>query len=109
KRAQPDEVRRKFRARDFDPSTRFYLEEGGRVVGYASFNANGRVSFPWCRPGFEAHADELLTRALDGLRAKGVARAFAAYHAGWTAQADYFRRHGFERVRDMVGFVQEVL
>jgi hypothetical protein len=109
KPAQADEVRRRFQARDFDPTTRLYLEEEGQVVGYVSAHANGRVSFPWCKPGHKRHADALLEKAIDVLKARGVTRAFAAYHAGWTAQADFFQRLGFRHARDMVGFVQEIM
>jgi hypothetical protein len=109
KPAAADEIRRRSLARDFDPTSRLYLEEGGRVVGYVSFHANGRVSYPWCRRGFEAHADALFARAMEGLKARGVARAFAAYHAGWSAQAEFFQRHGFSRAREMVNFAQEIL
>jgi hypothetical protein len=109
KPAAADEIRRRSLARDFDPTSRLFLEEAGRVVGYVSSHPNGRVSFPWCRPGFEAQADALFAQALDGLKARGVGRAFAAYHAGWTAQAEFFQRHGFARAREMVNFVQETL
>ena len=109
KPAQADEVRRRFQARDFDPTTRLYLEEEGKVVGYVSAHANGRVSFPWCKPGFKRHADTLLAEALNGLKARGVTRAFAAYHAAWTAQAEFFQRQGFRHARDMVSFVQEIM
>lgn len=109
KTAQVDDVRRRFLARDFDPTTRLYLEENGQIVGYASFHANGRVSYPWCMPGFESGADGLLAHALKGLKSRGLSRAFAAYHGGWSAVAEFFRRHGFERAREMLNFAQEVL
>src|SRR5438105_2386744 len=54
KPATLDEVRRRSKATDFDPGTRFYAVDGGQVVGYAVFQANGRVSYPWCRSGQEA-------------------------------------------------------
>jgi hypothetical protein len=109
KRAQADDVRRRFQARDFDPSTRLYLEEEGQIVGYISAHANGRVGFPWCRPGFKRHADALLAEALTQLKARGVGKAFAAYHAGWIAQAEFFQRQGFRHARDIVSFVQEIM
>ena len=54
-----EEVRRRCRARDFDPGTRFYAEDGGQVVGYAMFQPNGRVNFPWCLPDHAAAAEPL--------------------------------------------------
>src|SRR5207253_2463826 len=51
KPATVDEIRRRAGSHDFDPGTRFFAVEGGSPVGYASFHANGRVSFPWCRKG----------------------------------------------------------
>src|SRR5213075_3432989 len=50
KPASLDEVRRRVRDPGFDPGTRFFAEEDGRPVGYATFSADGRVSYPWCRP-----------------------------------------------------------
>ena len=67
KPATLDEVRRRCRAADFDPGTRFYAVADGRPVGYASFHANGRVSFLWCRPGHEAQAEPLFAAVLDEL------------------------------------------
>src|SRR5437660_2159713 len=53
KPATLDEVRRRCHAPDFDPATRFYAEENGLVVGYATFQTTGRVSYPWTRAGHE--------------------------------------------------------
>jgi hypothetical protein len=105
KPATLDEVRRRNRAPDFDPATRLFALADGRPVGYVSFHANGRVSFPWCRPGHEGRAEGLFQAALDGLKARGVARALAAYRADWPAQAEFFLAHGFTRAREMVNFV----
>src|SRR5262245_32962049 len=83
KPATLDEVRRRCAAADFDPQTRFYAEVGGRVVGYVTFQPNGRVSFPWFRKGQEAHADALFHHLLDRMRQRGITRASAAYRADW--------------------------
>src|SRR5579884_2908103 len=72
KPATLDEVRRRVRGPDFDPATRLFALVDGRPVGYATFHANGRVSFPWCRSGHEAFAGPLFQAALDGLRARGI-------------------------------------
>src|SRR5262245_24282274 len=64
KPATLDEVRRRNRPPEFDPSTRLVAVEGNRPVGYVSFHSSGRVSFPWTRRGFEAAAEPLFERAL---------------------------------------------
>jgi hypothetical protein len=105
KPAALDEIRRRFLAPDFDPATRFFAEDGGRVVGYATFHANGRVSYPWCRRGYEAAAEPLFGAVLDAMRARGMRRAFAAYRGDWLQTRDFFLAHGFRQVREMVSFV----
>ncbi|HKI34081.1 MAG TPA: hypothetical protein VKA46_19670 [Gemmataceae bacterium] len=108
KAATLDEVRRRVRAADFDPGTRFFADEGGPPVGYATFHANGRVSFPWCRPGHEAHAEALFEAVLQEMRRRGISAAFAAYRADWPAQRDFFLGHGFRAAREMVNFVLDL-
>jgi hypothetical protein len=108
KPANPEDLRRRFQAREFDPATRFYAEEVGRVVGYCAFHPNGRVSYPWCLPGHERHAEPLFAAVLDALQARGLKRALAAYHKDWAAPAEFFPAHGFPKVRDMVNFLQEL-
>src|SRR5581483_2684832 len=72
KPATLDEVRRRARAADFDPGRRFVaVEDGGPPVGYASFQHNGRVSFPWCRKGHERHAEALFEAVLAEMRRRG--------------------------------------
>jgi hypothetical protein len=78
KTATLDEVRRRIHAPDFDPTSRFYAVEDGRPVGYATFQPNGRVSYPWCRPGCERFAEPLLRAVLEAMKARGLSRAFAA-------------------------------
>jgi hypothetical protein len=108
KPAGADDLRRRFLARTFDPATRFYAEEGGRVVGYCAFHANGRVSYPWCLPGHERHAEPLFAAVLEAMQARGLRRALAAYHNDWAAPAEFFPAHGFPKVRDVVNFIQEL-
>jgi hypothetical protein len=103
-----DEVRRRTMTRGFDPATRLYAEEAGRVVGYCTWHANGRLSFPWCLLGQEKHAEPLLDAALAGLRGHGLARCFAASRTDWPAVNDFFTAHGFARTREMVNFLLEL-
>ena len=104
KPATLDEVRRRLRGPDFDPSTRFYALADGRPVGYATFSDSGRVSFPWCRKGHEAFATPLMQAVLDAMRGRGYRSAFAAYRADWPAALAFFEAHGFAQSREMVNF-----
>lgn len=108
KPATAEEVRRRCRARDFDPATRFYAEVDGRVVGYAMFQPNGRVNYPWCLPGHEQQAEPLFQSVLDAMKRAGHQTVFAAYRGDWTAVGDFFKVHGFRQTREMVNFVVEL-
>ena len=109
KPATLDEIRRRFRGPDFDPDTRFFAVEGDLVVGYATFHANGRVSYPWCRKGAEAAAAPLFAAVLDAMRARGRRRAFAAYRGDWPLTRDFFLAQGFRQAREMVSFVVDLV
>jgi hypothetical protein len=109
KPATLDELRRRLRAPDFDPSTRFFALAGGRPVGYASFHANGRLSYPWCRKGHEGLADPLLDAVLQAMKQRGLRRAFAAYRGDWPAQREFFLGHGFRPAREMLNFVLDLV
>ena len=104
KPATVDEVHRRCRAPDFDPSTRFFAIEKDQPVAYASFHANGRMSYPWCRSGFESVAETLLETVLRAMHERGLRKVFAAYRGDWEAQKEFFLRHGFEQAREMVNF-----
>ena len=53
KPATADEVKRHC-TRTFDP-VRFYAQEGGQVVGYCVLEPEQRrISYPWCKKGFES-------------------------------------------------------
>lgn len=108
KPARVEEVARRCRAAEFDPATRFYAEENGRVVGYAVFHPNGRVSYPWCRRGFETAAQPLFEAVVDALRQRRPPRAFAAYRGDWPEHEAFFLRNGFWRAREMINFVADV-
>jgi hypothetical protein len=103
------EVQRRIRTRDFDPGTRFYADENGRVVGYCMIQANGRISYPWCLPGHEAHAEPLLNAALAGLAKRSVQRPFTAYRGDWPTVNQFFLDRGFRQTREMVNFVLNFL
>jgi hypothetical protein len=105
KPATAQEILRRVRARDFDPGTRLFAEEHGRVIAYCSCHANSRVSYPWALPGGEAAQEPLFAAVLQALRQRGVSRAFAAYRNDWSSVNDFFTAHGFVLAREMVNFV----
>jgi len=107
KPATAEEIARRYRAGDADPLGRFYAvdEATGGVVGYALFGPNGRVSYPWCLPGFEAARTPLLDAALGAMTGVGLTEAWAAYRADWAPVLDFFGGRGFTTTREMVNFV----
>jgi hypothetical protein len=110
KPATVDDVSRRFQAKDFDASTRFYAEDGGRVVGYCSFHAgNGRVGYPWVLKGKEAQQEPLFQAVLTEMRNRGRKSAFAAYRADWPTITQFFQAHDFRLVREMVNFVIDIV
>jgi hypothetical protein len=109
KPATAQEVQRRTRAGDFDASMRFFAEENGRPVAYALFNANGRVSYPWCRPGHEPLAEPLFEHVLGSMRQRGFREAFAAYRGDWPEVGSFFQARGFRLARHMVNFILDVL
>jgi hypothetical protein len=111
KPATVDEVRRRCRAAEFDAGTRFYAleQERGKPVAYATFQANGRVSLPWCRKGHEHWAEPLLDRVLEALRGRGMTQAFAAYRGDWTLPRDFFLGHDFSQTRTVHNFILDLV
>jgi hypothetical protein len=109
KAATLDEIRRRSRATDFDPNARFFATAGGQTVGYASFHANGRVSYPWCLPGLESAAEPLFQKILETMQERGIRRAFAAYRGDWNPQLQFFLARGFSQTREMVNFVLDLV
>ncbi len=103
-----DEVRRRLRGPDFDAGARFYALVNDRPVAYATFQANGRVNYPWCRKGHENQAEPLFEQVLQAMKARGVRRAFAAYRADWQPQREFFEKRGFPQVREMVNYVVDL-
>lgn len=109
KPATIDEMRRRCAARDFDPAARIYAVVADRPVAYISYQANGRIGYPWCRRGHESFTEVLFQHALDAMRQRGIHRAFAAYRADWPAQCDFFLARGFSRTREMINYVMELV
>src|SRR5260370_18767056 len=109
KPATLDEVRRRCRAADFDPGTRFYALAGDQPVAYATFHPNGRVSYPWCRKGHESWAEPLFEAVLGAMRQRGLAKAFAAYRSDWPDPLAFFLAHGFQQKREMLNFVLDLV
>lgn len=109
KPATVEEISRRCKARDFEPADHFYAEDGGKVVGYAHFHANGRVNFPWTLKSHEAAAEPLFQAVLQAMRDRGHKTAFAAYRADWKPQTGFFLAHEFKQAREMVNFVVDIV
>lgn len=109
KPATRHEVLRRIRAVDFDPATRLYAEKKGRVVAYATYQGNGRVSHPWCLPGEEACGAPLFDAILAAMRTAGIPRAWAAYRPDWIGIHEFFTARGFARVREICNYVLDLV
>jgi hypothetical protein len=107
KPAKPEEIARRLHSGDTDPQTTFYATENGEVVGYAVFNSNGRVSFPWCLPGAEAVQEPLLGTLVAEMVRQGLTEAWAAYRADWSPVLDYLTEHNFTQIRSIINYVAE--
>ena len=105
KPATADEVKRRTRSRGFDPSTRFYAEDNRQVVGYCVLEPEqNRISYPWCKKGFEAAAPELFESALKSAKDRGLKKVFTSYRRDWESVLRFFLDNGFAKTRDMVNF-----
>lgn len=107
KPATAEEIARRNQAAGFRPSDRFYAELDGQTVGYAGFDRNGRISFPWTLPGFEKAREPLLDAVLHEMTACGVPEAWAAYRGDWTEVLDFFTQHGFDATRTMINYAAD--
>ena len=99
------DIQRRTQVRDFDPGTRLFAVEQGNVVGYCTFQSNGRVGYPWCLPGFESAAEPLFFHTLEAMKQRGIGVAFSAYRGDWPAINQFFAKHDFNLAREMVNFV----
>jgi hypothetical protein len=105
KPASADDVKRRTRARGFDPTTRFYAEDNDQVVGYCILEPDqNRIGYPWCKKGFEAAAPMLFEAALKSARDRGLTRLFAAYRRDWDSVLQFFSANGFVVAREMVNY-----
>lgn len=105
KPANIQDLWRRISARDFDPTTRVYAELGGDIVGYCTYQANGRVGYPWCLPGFELAAEPLFEHIIRSMKQRGFAKAFTAYRKDWPVITEFFQNHGFRQAREMVNYI----
>jgi hypothetical protein len=105
KPASPEEVARRYRTIDPDPSSKRYAVEDGEVVGYAVLNPNGRISVPWALLDAEATRAPLLDAILDEARRRGLAEVWAAYRGDWEPVLGFLHAHGFVTTRTMVNYV----
>ncbi|MFM8273061.1 MAG: hypothetical protein ACKODX_12105 [Gemmata sp.] len=105
KAATADDVRKRTRARGFDPTTRFYAEVNGQLVGYCTLEpAQQRVSVPWCKKGHEAASGPLFDAALGAARARGLTSVFAAYRRDWAPVLRFLTDNGFKIKRDVINY-----
>lgn len=109
KPATTQEVLRRCRARDFDPTAHFFVELLGETVGYAHFLANGRVSHAWTLPTHEKLAGPLFAHLLGAMKERGFRRAFAAYRGDWLQVHDFLIGQGFTKARDIVSYVIDLV
>ena len=105
KAATADDVKRRTRARGFDPTSRFYAEVGGQVVGYCALEPEqGRVGVPWCRRRHEAVAGPLFDAVLQSARGRGLAKVFAAYRRDWEPALQFLTGRGFAAAREVINY-----
>lgn len=105
KAARADEIARRYRTPDFDATSKFFAEVAGRVVAYATFSPNGRVSVPWCLPDASRHVDALFGVLLGTMRERGLRRAWAAYRDDWIGVREFLHRNGFDTAYEMLNYV----
>jgi hypothetical protein len=109
KPAKIDEVSR----RNSDPlcpaDARFLAVVDDKPVAYATYQLNGRVSYPWCRRGQEALAEPLFAHVLQQMRDRGLRRAWAAYRGDWVVQLEFLRKQGLQPKREMINYLLDMV
>jgi hypothetical protein len=87
-----------------------YAEDGGQVVGYCTLEpAQGRVSYPWCKPGFETAGPPLFDATLAAAKERGLTTVFAAYRRDWEPVLKFLADRGFAKVRDVINYWNDPL
>jgi hypothetical protein len=105
KPATADDVKKRTRGRGFDPTARFYAEDGGQVIGYCALEPEqNRISFPWCKKGHESAAGPLFDAALRSARDRGLTSVFAAYRHDWQPVLQFLTDRGFAVARDIINY-----
>lgn len=109
KPATAEEIRRRYQGSPSLAASTYYVVEGDEIVGYAVFDsANGRISYPWCLPGYEIVQQPLLETVLSTMKQRGLPQAWVAYRADWTPILDDLRAQGFRETREMVNYVADL-
>ena len=108
KPATVDEVERRYQKVDPDPLAKYYAVEDQAVLGYAVFNPNGRISYPWCLPGAEECRGPLLEAVLGAMEDRGFTEAWLAYRTDWEPLLSFFLSNAFVRRYDLVNYVARV-
>jgi hypothetical protein len=108
KPASTEEISRRYSAGGSDPEARYYAVKNGKVVGYAVFDSNGRVSYPWCLPEARELQEPLLETVLDQMQRRGLPEAWTAYRADWSNVIDFLRQHNFTEKRLMINYITEI-
>jgi hypothetical protein len=105
KPATADEVRKRTRSRGFDTTSRFYAEDNGSVVGYCTLEPDqSRVSYPWCKKGYEAAVPLLFDAVIKSARTRGLSKLFAAYRRDWEPVLRFFTDQGFVLAREVINY-----
>lgn len=108
KPATTAEIARRHQVSDSLATSTFYAVEAGAIVGYAVFDRNGRISYPWCLPGHESAQRPLLETVLNAMKDLGLPQAWAAYRADWTTILDDLRAQEFLPSREMINYVADL-
>ena len=101
-----DEVKRRTRARAFDPATRFYADEKGQVVGLLRprTGAGADQLSRGASSGFESAAPLLFDAALQAARARGLTLALRRLSPRLGAVLRFFADNGFAHAREMINY-----
>ncbi|BCB03576.1 GNAT family N-acetyltransferase [Bacillus sp. KH172YL63] len=86
---------------EFDPRTRCFAYEDGKLVGYMSFTGRGdfvSLGYPWVLPGYEIIQDELFHHVHDFAVSNEYGGRFLAqrFRHQWEEHILYFEQKGFE-------------